>query len=355
MGERYAPTALTEFAAALFAAAGLANDRARALARVFVDADLLGFSTHGLQRVPINLQWLRDGVTRLEGEPRVLRDRAAVFSWDAAFLPGPWVAQRAVAEAASRARTTGVAAATLQRCSHLACLAAYLIPLLEQELVGIVAVSTPDERFISPFGAREAVFSNNPIAFCAPTSATPLLFDVSMAITAGGQIDRAVREGRRLPEACLKTADGQVSDDPAVMSADPPGTVMPIGGAGHGHKGYALTLMSEVLTQVLGGHGRSNAAGEGEANSVFIEVFDPRAFADWNDYLREADHLVQSCRSAAPDDPAAPVRVPGERAWRRRARALAEGVELYPGVLDALRPWADSLGVAIPQPLAIAG
>lgn len=352
MSERFAAAALEDFAAALFQRAGLAGDRARAMARTFVDADLLGFTTHGLQRVPSNLEWLERGTTRLTGEPVVLSDRPAAFSWNADFLPGPWVVQRAVAEAARRARAGGIAAATLQRCSHVACLAAYLLPLLEDGLVGTLVVSTPDERFISPFGARQAVFSNNPIAFCAPTSDAPLLFDVSMAITAGGQVARAAREGRRLPEPCLKTADGRASDDPAVMAADPPGTVMPIGGLGHGHKGYALTLMTEVLSQALGGHGRRDAAGEGEANSVFLEVIDPRAFAPWDDYLAEVDYLLQACRDAAPDHPDDPVRVPGERAWARRRAALEHGLSLYPGVLEAMRPWAERFGVAVPEPCA---
>jgi L-lactate dehydrogenase len=348
MPERYAHDALIAFAARLLQAAGLAETRAAAVARVFVEADALGFTTHGLKRLPINLQWLASGETRRDGEPTVLRDRQAVFSWDAGHLPGPWVLSRAVAEAARRAADTGIVAATLSRCTHVACLASYLLPLLERELVGVLVVSTPDERFVSPFGGREAVFSNNPIAFCAPTSGSPLLFDVSMAITAGGQIARAAAEGRRLPEACLKTAAGEASDDPSVLTTDPPGTVMPIGGLGHGHKGYALTLLTEVLTQSLAGHGRRDAAGEGEANSVYLQVIDPRAFSAWDDYLGEIDYLLAACRDAAADDPARPVRVPGEGAWQRRRQALERGVEIYPGIMEALEPHARASGVALP-------
>ncbi len=351
MAERYAPAALQSFAAGLFEGAGLSEDRARTMARVFVEADLLGFTTHGLARVPINLAWLRNGVTRADGEPVAISDRPGVFCWDAGFLPGPWVLERALDELVERARTNGIAAATLRRCTHVACLAAYLVPVAEAGLVGTLVVSTPDERFVSPFGARQAVFSNNPIAFCAPTSGAPLLFDVSMAITAGGQIARAARDGRRLPEPCLKTADGRATDDPSAMAADPPATVMPIGGLGHGHKGYALTLMTEVLSQALGGHGRLDAAGEGEANSVFVEVLDPAAFGGRQAYLAEVDHLVALCREATPDEPGEPVRVPGERAWARRARALRKGVELHPGVFEALLPWGERLGVPPPQRL----
>ena len=348
MSERYRPEDLVSFATRLFQGAGLAADRARAMADTFVAADLLGFTTHGMQRIPINLEWLDRGETRATGEPRVLRDRPGAFSWDADFLPGPWVVRRATTEAAARARRNGVAAATLQRCTHVACLAAYLLPLLEEGLVGLMTVSTPDERFISPFGGRQAVFSNNPVAFCAPTSGVPLLFDVSMAITAGGQISRAAREGRRLPEPCLKTADGEATDDPNVMGTDPPGTVMPIGGLGHGHKGYALTLLTEVLSQALGGHGRRDAAGEGEANSVYLQVMDPTAFSEWDDYLAEVDYLLEACRQAAPDDPGAPVRVPGESAWRRREQALEHGLAPYEGIMEALVPWAERLGVEMP-------
>jgi LDH2 family malate/lactate/ureidoglycolate dehydrogenase len=364
MPDRYAAADLQRFATQLFVAGGLADERARSLAQVFLEADLLGFSTHGLQRVPSNLGWLAAGDMRRDGEPEVLVDRRAVLSWDAHRLPGPWVVQRAVAECAARVRDTGIVAMTLRRCTHTACLAAYLVPLIEQRLIGLLMVSTPDERFVSPFGAREAVFSNNPLAFCAPTSAAPLLFDVSMAITAGGKIARAAREGRRLPERSLKTAAGQPTDDPAVMAADPPGTVMPIGGLGHGYKGYALTLMTEVLTQALAGHGRTayleeeqgstegRADSGAEANAVYLQVIDPLAFGGWAGYVREIDHLLAACRNAAPDDPAQPVRVPGEGAWQRRSRALAEGVKLPDGVIRAMTAWAERLGVVPPQALA---
>jgi LDH2 family malate/lactate/ureidoglycolate dehydrogenase len=43
------------------------------------------------------------------------------------------------------------------------------------------------------------------------------------------------------------------------------------------------------------------------------------------------------------------VRLPGERALALKRRALAEGVRLHPGIMSALRPWAEKLGVAIPR------
>jgi len=42
------------------------------------------------------------------------------------------------------------------------------------------------------------------------------------------------------------------------------------------------------------------------------------------------------------------VRLPGEAGLKRRAAQLAEGVELYPGILSALAPWAKKFGVVAP-------
>ena len=43
------------------------------------------------------------------------------------------------------------------------------------------------------------------------------------------------------------------------------------------------------------------------------------------------------------------VRLPGERGLALRRRALAEGLRLYPGIMDVLRSWADRLGVRPPE------
>lgn len=344
---RYPADGLETLAAALFAAAGLAPERARIVARGFLEADLLGFTTHGLARVPDNVRWLQSGATRARGEVIVLAETAAAANWDADFLPGAYALHLAIEAAAARVPATGVYTMTLRRCQHVACLASHLVPLVERKLIGMLMVSTPDECFVSAHLGRTPLYSNNPIAFCAPATGGPLLFDISTAITAGGQVARAAREQRRLVEPVLRDAAGRITDDPAALAAG--GSVMPVGGAGHGHKGFALTLMTEVLTQALGGYGRAAGAGDGEANSVFLQVIDPASFTARDDYFREIDLLLERTRESAPLDPAEPVRVPGQRAWQRRSARLADGVDLYPGILDALLVEAERLGVAIPQ------
>ena len=59
--------------------------------------------------------------------------------------------------------------------------------------------------------------------------------------------------------------------------------------------------------------------------------------------------LADACRNT----PARPgfdrVRMPGESGLRRRAEQLASGIELYPGVMATLAPWAEKLQVVVPS------
>ena len=73
---RYRPDALVLFAIALLEAAGLPADRARAVAEMLVEGDLLGHTTHGLDMLALYLgRSSRDGWPR-PASPRSLDDAA---------------------------------------------------------------------------------------------------------------------------------------------------------------------------------------------------------------------------------------------------------------------------------------
>ena len=250
-----------------------------------------------------------------------------------------------------RVAERGIVCATIRRSQHIASLGAYCPRIAEAGYVAIITCSSPNESTVCAHGGTNPVFSANPLAFVAPGDDYPILFDISMCITAGGYVSRALREGERLPGKYLKDRNGEVTDDPSVFFADPRGSIMPIGGVSHGYKGYALTLMTEILSMALGGYGRADdsAATDGEANSVFIQMFDPAAFGSLQDFKRQAAEIKNMCENSQVRPGDDPVRVPGQRAWRRRQDQLENGVELYPTIMQDLMPWAEKLGVNMPR------
>ena len=351
MSDRYHYESLIQFSRSLFEAAGLAADRANVMASVFLEADLLGLTTHGMNRVASNLSWLESGQSRTSGDPEVLADRGSLFNWDANFLPGPWVVSLAIKQCIERVTSHGIVCATIRRSQHIAALGAYCTRIAEAGYVALITCSSPNENTVCAHGGINPVFSANPFAFVAPGDDYPVLFDISLCITAGGYVSRAMREGQKLPGRYLKDNRGEISDDPAVFFADPAGSIMPIGGVSHGYKGYAMTLMSEILTMALGGYGRADdsASTDGEANSVFIQIFDPGAFGSPGDFNKQINKIKTMCENSETRPGDDSVRVPGQRAWQRRLDQLANGVELYPTIIGDLKSWSDKLGVTLPK------
>jgi LDH2 family malate/lactate/ureidoglycolate dehydrogenase len=87
---KYHAADLVSFADQLLQATGLAGDRARVVAEILVEADLMGHSTHGLQLLPACLGELEKRAMTKEGEPETLADRGTALTWDGRYLPGPW-------------------------------------------------------------------------------------------------------------------------------------------------------------------------------------------------------------------------------------------------------------------------
>jgi LDH2 family malate/lactate/ureidoglycolate dehydrogenase len=249
--------------------------------------------------------------------------------------------------AENRARVHGTCTVVIRRSHHIGCLAAYLERPARAGFMTILMSSDPSVSSVAPFGGSRKLVTPDPIAASWPAGDDPVIIDVSMSTTTNGLTGRLAAEGRELEHPWLIDAEGRPSRDPKVLSADPPGTILPLGGLDSGHKGYALALLVEALSAALGGFGRADPA-EGWGASVFLQVIDPERFAGRQAFVREAAWLVDAARANPPLPGRGPVRVPGERGLALKRAQLARGIELYPSILPSLRPWAEKLGVALP-------
>ena len=351
MSARHPAPALVAYATALLARAGLDADKAAVVAEMLTEGDLLGHTTHGLALLAPYLAEIEKGAMAKTGEPRVLADFPAAVTWDGRRLPGPWLVVRALDLAIARAKINGTCTVSIRRSHHLACLAAYLKRVTDQGLMVLLSCSDPGGSSVAPHGGRRDVMTPNPLAAAWPTDGDPVILDVSMSITTNGLTKRLHAEQRPLPGPWALDAQGNATTDPAALFTNPPGTLLPLGGLDHGHKGYALGLLVETLTSALAGHGRADPK-EGWGASVFLQVLQPALFGGAENFLRQSSHLAAACRATPPRPGFDRVRLPGESGLRRRAEQLSHGVELYPGILTALAPWSEKLGVHPPAPHA---
>jgi LDH2 family malate/lactate/ureidoglycolate dehydrogenase len=348
---RYRAAQLVDFAAGLFRAAGLEEEKARTVAEVLVEGDLLGHTTHGLALAAPYLQAVADGSMTRQGAPDVVSARGGALCWDGRRLPGPWLVVQAIEAALARVPEHGLAAVAIRESHHIACLAAYLERATARGCMILLTCSDPSEASVAPFGGREAVFTPDPIAVGIPTAGEPILIDMSASITTNGMTARLRGQGRRFPGLWALTAEGAASDDPNVLFTQPPGTLLPTGGRDHGHKGYNLALTIEALSQGLSGHGRADPPTDWGA-SVYVQVMDPATFGGAENFIRQTSFIAAACRSNPPAPGVQAVRLPGQQGLAHKRRALSEGVRLHPGIMEQLGSWAEKLAVATPQPIA---
>jgi len=349
---RIPAASLNQFATALLLAAGLPDDKAFAVATVLVDGDLMGHTTHGLQLLAAYLADIERGAMTLAGDPQVLSSRAATQLWDGRRLPGPWLVLRALEHASRLAQEQGTGTIVIRRSHHIASLASYHRRAAEQGLLLLLTCSDPTSASVAPHGGIDAVFSPNPISAGFPTGGIPASVDISTSTTTLGMTTRLRQRGGKLPGPWLIDGQGRPTNDPGVLSGEPKGAILPLGGLDSGHKGYGLSLMVEALTGGLAGHGRADP-GEGWGATVFLQVIAPEAFAGLSAFERQLGEVARQCRASRPTVADQPVRLPGERGYRLAASQSETGVLLHEDILPALQPWAVRYGIPLPLPSSV--
>ena len=340
--------ALEAFGRELYVAAGMDADKAASVARLQVLTDAMGRRTHGLAMAPLYLADIAKGGMQVQGEPEVVTDNDICAVWDAGYLPGLWVMERAIATAMPRAARYGMAAIVIRKCHHIGCLAALVKQAADQGFIAQISNSEPAARRAAPYGGTEALFTPNPYAIGYPGSDHPVLVDICASITTTSMTRQKYAAGEQFEFPWLLDAQGVPTRDPAVLEhTEPRGSLQLIGGQEYGHKGFGLALMIEALSQGLSGHGRKDAPKRWGGN-VFLQLIDPALFAGREAFTDQMDFLSDRCRENRPIDPEQPVRVPGDAAERGIRRAQQDGIDYAPAAWDALQTWAGKLGVALP-------
>jgi len=347
---RFSAPLLLEFASALLQRAGMESDKARATADILLEGDLLGHTTHGLQLLPLYLAELEKGKMTPAGRHKVIADFPAAITWDGMRLPGPWLTLEAINLGIERAKIYGTCVIVIRRSHHIACLAAYLKRVTDQGMMILLTCSDPAGTAVAPHGGYRGVYTPNPLAAAWPTAGDPVMLDVCQSITTNLMTRRLHAAGKKFPGLWAVDNEGRPTDDPGALFTTPPGSLMPMGGVDHGHKGYALGLLVEALTAGLSGHGRADP-GEGWTATTYIQILQPALFGGSGEFSRQMTWLSNACHESPPRPGFERVRLPGENGLRQREIQLRSGVDLLPTIMPALQPWIEKFAIPLPSAL----
>ena len=319
---------LTVLATRALKRAGASKLMAETTARALVAAEAEGLSGHGLSRVALYAQHLREGRVDGKAKPKVIRKNGATSLIDACGGLAFPAAAMAVREVIKRAQRYGVAFCGVTNSHHFGAAAYHLAPVAEAGLVGLAFTNSP--AAINAWGGRKAFFGTNPVAAIFPRrGGAPIVVDLSLTEVTRGKIMVMAKEGKAIPPGWAVDRDGHPTTD---AQAALTGSLTAIGGV----KGTALALMVEVLCVALTG-----AALSRENDSYFepgnkprighaILAINPQSLAGSDVYFSRIDDMISGMLADAG------VRLPGSRRQLATIRAQTEGVAIADGLHQEL-------------------
>ena len=323
------PPVLRDIGYTLFEAMGCSPQDARTVTDHLVESSLFGHDSHGTLRFYEYVYQIEDGVFNPRGRPSVVRDHSAMAVVDGGGALGQVGGHFAMELAISKARQSGVAAVALRNTSHVGRVGAYPLFAARQGLVSLAFVNAGRMgRQIAPFGGLDGKLSTNPIAFAAPRrGADPIMVDMTTAVAAEGKIRVADNTGATLPEGWIIDAESNPATDPTAYLGDPPGAMLPLGGA-LGYKGYCLSMVVEILGGLLSGEGCASGERKMRSNGVLFTVYDPSCFGDLAEQEEELQALVEHVTSGRIDPSLGEILIPGEPEFRTAAARGSEGIPI---------------------------
>ena len=337
--------ALEDFTLRAFLAMGVPEDEARMCTCGLLESELrcLPGQGQGVRRLPTYHQRISNGWIMPGAPYEIVKESPALALVDAHNGLGSPIAQKSMRLAVQKAKISGVGTVVVRNSTHFGSAGVPARLALDADCIGIALTNAGPE--MAPWGARTGVVGTNPWGLAAPTGGDfPVVLDIALTTAGKGMMLWYEREGRKMPLDWALTPEGYETDDP---SAALKGFLLGIGE----HKGYGLSMLTDVLTGIISGGGYglmpyANPAKQDVAHT-FIAL-DIAWFMPVEDFKARMDAFIRDIKAAELRPGFTEILVPGEIDYRREQRYRRDGAKLDAVIFDQLAELAQTLGIEFP-------
>ncbi|HSR10825.1 MAG TPA: Ldh family oxidoreductase [Thermodesulfobacteriota bacterium] len=342
---------LRAFCARAYVKTGVPEAEAEIVADLLVRADLRGVESHGVTRLPIYIQRLNKGYVRKEAKITVVKEKGPTAFLDAHGSMGHLAAYRGMEKAIAKAGEFGMGWASVKDSGHFGVAGLFPLMAVKKDFIGYVVSNSAPMMF--PWGGRERIIGNNPLAYAFPAGRyQPVVLDFSLGVVSSGKLILARKKGEKIPLGWAVNKEGLPTEDP-YEGYEGGGSLAPVGG----HKGYGLVLAHEMLTAVLTGgkwtrtikslYEEDPSKIQGTCHSFM--AIDPDCFIGREEFKKNIEAYIESIKGSAKAPGTEEILVPGEPEYRTEVRLLKEGISLPPNTIKELTALGETLGISLPQ------
>jgi LDH2 family malate/lactate/ureidoglycolate dehydrogenase len=336
--------ALRSFCEEIFLSCGMPPEDASIVADSLVQANLRGVDSHGVARVGIYVKRLEMGLVNPRPNVGVVREGAGTLLVDGDNGMGQVVGVRAIDLGLDKAKESGGVSVGVRRSNHYGAGAYYVQRAVARDTIAFAYSNAPPT--MAPWGGVDPYVGTNPYAYGVPAGEhRPIILDMATSIVARGKIILAAEKGEPIPEGWAIDKHGNPTTD-AEEALE--GSVLPFGGP----KGYALSLMIDIMAGALTGAGFGPGINsmydnfdEPQDVGAFFQLVDIGHFTDPATFKARVDRIIEEIKSSRKAEGTEELFLPGEIEYRTEAERGASGVPVGAGIVAQLREVGRNCGV----------
>ncbi len=307
---------------------GFNEQKSELIARIFAENSRDGVYSHGLNRFPVFIEAVKNGLIVPEAEPEVLSKNGSVEYWDGHLGPGMYIATLAMDKAISLSKEAGIGCVSVRNSNHWMRGGTYGWQAADSSCIGICTSNTIAN--MPPWGGREPRLGNNPLVIAVPRQQGHIVLDMAMSQFSYGKLQEYEINGRELPVAGGYDENGRLTTNPQQIKTTQ--RTLPIGF----WKGSGLSFILDVLVSALSGGqsvGQITVGGtEKGLSQFFLCIHAP--------HLNQSliDEIIQYTKSSIPINNSEKIYYPGEKTLATRLKNERDGIpvneEIWRQVLE---------------------
>lgn len=292
--------------------------KAEDCADIFAQNSRDGVYTHGLNRFPVFVDYVKQGIIHADAEPASENGLGLIERWNGNLAPGMLNARFCMDRAIELAKQHGIGCVAIRNTNHWMRGGTYGWQAAEAGCISICFTNAI--AIMPPWGGIDPRVGNNPLVISVPRTEGPIVLDMALSQYSFGKLLQYKAANEELPYPGGYDSQGNLSVSAANIIASK--RLLPVGF----WKGSGLSLMLDLLATILS---RGNPVAEitkrgveSGVSQVFIAIKpDDEALS-----ARLTEQILTYTKSGQPELPDQPVAYPGENTLRTRKRNLQEGI-----------------------------
>jgi len=327
--------------AGIFRGLGVSEEDIKCVMDHLIQSSLMGHDSHGVMRIKDYADEIKSDEIDIKARPTVIHETPTTAIVDGKWQLGQVTAKMGMEIALRKAKENYIGAVGLLHCNHIGRLGAYAQMAVEQRMIGIVMCNSgPPGGNVAPYGGKKPRLSTNPIAAAVPASKVkPFLMDFATSVVAEGKVRIKYFKGEKIPFGWVLDKEGKPTDNPGDLYNG--GVQLTFGE----HKGYALSLLIDILGGALTGAGCTSGREYIRGNGTFMLALNVEGFSPLDKFLERVDDVLMKNK----DTPTVPgvdgVIIPGEPEFETMEVRRSKGIPVPDKTWEDLKSLAEEVGL----------